>query len=408
MMTEIARPYRSPLVIVPRVALIVQTELAFASEGMHVTATTIQGLITKEGIGAHDIVFYDEARHYVADKWRRAVDMVPKHVLRAGFDATPERADGRGLAGAYDEIVEAISIRDAIAEGFLVPCKVIRPKHSHAPGSIAAHPIDAYEEHANGQAAVVYASTIDVGEEYLAAALARGHRATIVHSRVQVEGTNDNRDELVRRMMSFNEGNHDILINVSMLTEGWDSPRVSCVIMGTSVSSAGGMLQRVGRGLRPFPGKERCTFIDLAGVTHIHGTPDEDREWALRGIASVLPGKGPRFCPACGAQSEAQEECSKCGHKGEMRRRKPRVTGEALSAQHERDKMLPDEDVAIALSRLRTVGFIRRWHPRKADRICESKFQRPISSRIEALSKCVVRRGSQYEISEEKRMKLGI
>jgi superfamily II DNA or RNA helicase len=406
MAIELARPYRRPLFVVPRVALVTQSERAFAAEGVSCTVATVHTFLTREGLGDHDFVGFDEARHYVADRWVRVMNMVPPSAGLAGYDATPERGDGRGMGSHYDEIVEAISIRDAIDGGYLTPCRVIRPKKALAPGQIAAHPIDAYEAHAAGLAAVVYAASIETGESFLRTALERGHRATIVHSRVQVEGTQDNREELQRRLDAFDRGEYEILINVAMLTEGWDSPRVACVIMATSVGTAGGMLQRVGRALRPFPGKDIAIFIDLAGVTHTHGDPDEPREWKLRGIASVLTNRGPRFCPACGQISDADKECTKCGHKGVMRKRKPKVTGDELSAKHERDRTLPDEQAAIELSRLRTIGFINRWHPRKANAIWASKYQRPITPEIEMLSKCVVRRGSEYVISDEKKQEM--
>lgn len=400
---EIARPYRRPLVVVPRVALVQQTERAFAAEGVSVTVATVQSLMTKESIGDHDIAIYDEARHYVADRWVRAINIVPPNVSVAGLDATPERGDGRGLGSHFDEIVEAISIKGAIEGGYLTPCKVIRPKMALAPGQIASHPIDAYEKHAAGMPAVLYATSIDVGESFLREALSRGHKATIVHSKIEVPGTLDNRDEIQRRLDAFDRGEHNLLINVAMLTEGWDSPRVACVIMATSVSTAGGMLQRVGRALRPYPGKDLAIFIDLAGVTHTHGDPDEPREWHLRGLASVLTARGPRFCPACGAISEAEKECTACGHKGVMRKRKPRITGDALSEKHERDRRLPDEAASIELARLRTIGFIRKWHPGRAVAIWCAKYQRALTPEIDMLSRCVVRRGSVYVISAEKK-----
>lgn len=371
-----------PMFVAPRRELVNQATAALVSRGLHpghdVYVRTIQELSVPGAVApSASLVVLDEARHYVADAWSRLRDALPD-ALYLGLDATPERGDGRGLGGMFDRIIESISIRDAIDQGYLVRCETLRPDHALAPGELAQDPVDAYFAHARGSSAVVFCSSVAAATETAGRFIDRGELAYVVWGEMRA----DLRDKY---LADYERGEVKVLCNVQLLTEGWDSPRTETVILAAGVGTAGGMLQRVGRALRPFRGKTRALLLDLVGTTHAHGDPDEPRTWHLDGKAARRAGDDPdvRFCPVCGGVVApiSPMQCEQCGHSGEMRKRKPRVLGLPID-RFAREHAVPDEQAAKALAGYMRVaqrrGFRRGW----AFHAFEHKYGRKVTPEI--------------------------
>lgn len=85
------------------------------------------------------------------------------------------------------------------------------------------------------------------------------------------------------------------LVNVSVLTTGFDAPHVDLIAILRPTESAGLYQQIVGRGLRLAPGKTDCLVLDYAGNTHDLYRPD---------IGSPRPDSDSEVvavpCPVCG------------------------------------------------------------------------------------------------------------
>jgi ATP-dependent helicase IRC3 len=75
-----------------------------------------------------------------------------------------------------------------------------------------------------------------------------------------IDGKTKERDQLLQ---SFRNGDIQVLTNYGVLTEGFDDPRVTCILMARPTTSALVYTQCVGRGLRCAPGKSACTVIDI-------------------------------------------------------------------------------------------------------------------------------------------------
>jgi superfamily II DNA or RNA helicase len=77
----------------------------------------------------------------------------------------------------------------------------------------------------------------------------------------------------VRRNMlqGYEDGTYQVLVNAMVLTEGWDSPRTKCVIVGRPTKSRALFVQMAGRGLRPVPGipveEQDCIVLCVADST---------------------------------------------------------------------------------------------------------------------------------------------
>ena len=62
----------------------------------------------------------------------------------------------------------------------------------------------------------------------------------------------------------FARGELRVLINVNVLTVGWDCPRVDGIVLMRATESARLLAQIIGRGLRLFDGKTECLLADYA------------------------------------------------------------------------------------------------------------------------------------------------
>jgi superfamily II DNA or RNA helicase len=137
-------------------------------------------------------------------------------------------------------------------------------------------------------------------------------------------------------------------VNVGVLCEGFDFPAVSCVILARSVGTCGLFLQISGRGLRPSPGKPHMTLLDLSGATHLHGSPDSDREYSLTGQAIRQAGvemPTGTLCSICGNPPPCEcggREQTEIAVTGSVRDLKPWIA--AMRKE-------PDDQRAIRLAR---------------------------------------------------------
>lgn len=73
-----------------------------------------------------DMIVIDESHHAAADTYKKVINAVKKdnpNVEIAGFTATPNRGDGKGLRSIFSNCAHQIEITTLIREGFLVAPK---------------------------------------------------------------------------------------------------------------------------------------------------------------------------------------------------------------------------------------------------------------------------------------------
>ncbi len=100
------------------------------------------------------------------------------------------------------------------------------------------------------------------------------------------------RDALIE---AFKHQQFRFLINVSVLTTGFDAPHVDLIAILRPTESVSLYQQIVGRGLRLSPGKTDCLILDYAGNPHDLFTPEVGN---AKGKSDNVPVQV--FCPSCG------------------------------------------------------------------------------------------------------------
>ena len=110
------------------------------------------------------------------------------------------------------------------------------------------------------------------------------------------ETADQERDEIIK---AFKEKKLKFLVNVSVLTTGFDAPHVDVIAILRPTESASLYQQIVGRGLRLSPGKSDCLILDYTGQNHDIFTPDiEDEKPKSEAVIVEIP------CPRCGIQND--------------------------------------------------------------------------------------------------------
>lgn len=282
----------------------------------------------------------DELHHYVSSAWIKIADEY-KSTWRLGFTATPERADGKGLAeGGWDSLVEITTPSELTKLGFLCPCDVYAPS-KRLRGAVV-DPVEAYEKHGRGKPTILFARSVEQARE-----LAQRLGGECVDGATP----GDIRFDVLDR---FKSGQLDLLTNCFVLTEGTDLPRAQVCIVARGCTSAGTWLQMIGRVMRLHPGKERAVVVDLTGACHEHGLPADERKWSLEGKAHQLlvdkKKEKLKQCPKCGAMTR-DPVCPSCGHVF-PKPRPPRVVRENL-----RHITYVDPDDATMVKRRRDYDF---------------------------------------------------
>ena len=112
----------------------------------------------------------------------------------------------------------------------------------------------------------------------------------------------------------FRNGRLRALVNVMVLTTGFDAPATDCLVSMRPTLSAGLWLQMCGRGMRNAEGKENCLVLDYAGNIARHGPLD-----MIRGRLkeqSDEEGEAPaKKCPQCGTPCHAAlSACPNCDY----------------------------------------------------------------------------------------------
>lgn len=238
------------------------------------------------------LVIVDEAHHAVANTYMSVLrdlgcfeedPMIGAYAL--GVTATMGRTDRVALGQVWEEIAFRKPIIDCIREGYLANAKGIRVRvdgldlttvrrsrgdYTEAALATAMHDAlapkavaRAYVEHAAGRQGIAFTPTVALAYEMAEAFEESGIACEAIDGAM---ASSDRRAVLTR----FARGQTQVVANCAILTEGFDAPWCSAVVVARPTQSASLYVQMVGRALRPHPGKRDALIIDVVGVTGKH------------------------------------------------------------------------------------------------------------------------------------------
>jgi len=288
-----------------------------------------------------DMVVIDESHHAAADSYIRIIDAVRKdneHAEIVGFTATPNRGDGKGLRSVFTNCSHQIELATLIREGFLVPPKayvvdvgvsealegVTRRGNDFDMDEVAQimnkrvineRVVTEWEERAGDRKTVVFCSTINHAKDLLDMFIEHDVNAEMVIGETPKE-------ERKQILHDLEFGDVQVVVNVAVLTEGFDAPPVSCVVLTRPCSFKSTMVQMIGRGLRildpeiyPDQIKKDCVVLDFGSSILTHGALDESANLDGKPENENADGAPEKECPECGFINPLSVRmCVECGH----------------------------------------------------------------------------------------------
>jgi len=289
-------------------------------------------------LDAFDLVIIDEAHMIPPDgdgMYRTFLSDARKvnpNLRVIGLTATPFRTTS-GMICAPENILNhvcyEVGVRELIVHGYLCPLvtKASREKvdtsglHVRAGEFISGEVEDLMDTDSLVEAAcreIVERTYNRKSVLVFAAGVRHGHHiAEAMRKKFGAEvGTvfGDTLGFIRERMISdFKAGKLKYLVNVNVLTMGFDAPNIDCVAMVRPTLSPGLYYQMVGRGFRLHEGKKDCLVLDFGGNVLRHGPVDTIR---IKDSASTGDGEAPaKECPRClSVIAAGYATCPDCGH----------------------------------------------------------------------------------------------
>lgn len=273
-----------------------------------------------------DIIITDECHHSKADSWEAIYNFFPSAV-RFGMTATPVRTDGKPLGDLYTQIIEPITIKEALERGYLTAPIVITPeeflqdiptgedidekKQAEILGDprIIGEVIKVYERVLNGLptlfACCSYKQARSTMEEFRKA----GWNAEHIHGNLSKFDRKNMLDRVAK-------GEINCLFTVGVGIEGLDIPNLYALAWLRRTESTTIKVQLEGRPMRLMDGKKNSFILDFVGNCVIHGMPDRVRKWSLTegDITEDEDLPDMQLCPDCGVYNHIDNiNCHWCG-----------------------------------------------------------------------------------------------
>lgn len=272
---------------------------AYASDDAKVVVASVPTLASNHGArlsrlqpNDFSVIVVDEAHHAVAPTYRLILDhfglFEPAATrLLIGFTATPRRGDHQGLGEVFEEVCYARDLHEMIGGGYLAPMSGwrvdtdvsldgVKVRHGDFVESELAELVNtpirnhmlvkAYRDLARGRRTIVFCVNVAHAQAVQLAFAESGVRAAAVWGALP-------KDERRATLARFSGGELDVVTNCNLLTEGFDEPRVDCVIMARPTRSKLLYAQMVGRGTRLHPDKADLLVIDIADNSRTHQLP---------------------------------------------------------------------------------------------------------------------------------------
>ena len=246
-----------------------------------VVVSTVQtqctGRMKKFNPNDYGVLVIDEAHHATAKSYRKCIDHYFQNpdCRLLGVTATPDRADESALGQVFETVAFEYSVTDAIHDGWLVPVKqrlvkvnsldfsnVTTCAGDFNQGELAQVLEEEHNLHAiavptmeicGDRRAIIFAASVRQAER-ICEIINRGNEDWIAKNGAKrAEWVCGKTDKAERRNVldDFKNGKIQFVVNVGVLTEGFDDAGVSVVVMARPTKSRALYAQMAGRATRP-------------------------------------------------------------------------------------------------------------------------------------------------------------
>lgn len=258
-----------------------------------------------------DLIIVDECHRMVSPSY----EAVLKAALAANPDvgilavtATPARADGKGLGAWFDRVAFRMGIKEGIEGGWLSPLRGVRVELQVDLSEVKIARNGDYDDNDLGRVLDTESAREFIVAEWLrkvgpgtedggphgrftasfSPTVASAEHLASEFERVGVSAgfvTGATKKKERKAILdAYQRGELRVLCNVGVLTEGWDAPHTSCILMARPTKSGVLYRQAVGRGTRLANGKDDCIVLDCVGANALGlqtvldlSTPGADR-----------------------------------------------------------------------------------------------------------------------------------
>jgi len=284
-----------------------------------------------------DLIIIDEAHLINPDEnsmYRKFFDEVKSTYL--GLTATPFRLGDGYIYGKdclFDDMVYDLTsmsnFNKLVADGYLCRLRVpqtqleldVHGVHTKMGDFVESEMADKFNNAAITESALnevqklggeckkwlIFAINIDHAENITQSLKTRGIAAEVIHSKLEID-----RGVILQK---FKEGSVKCIVNVNVLTTGFDDPEIDLIVMLRPTQSPVLYVQSVGRGLRIAPGKKDCLIMDFAGNTKRLGCINDIQvRKKKKGVEGIKP--ITKTCPECAEiMHPLIRICESCGFK---------------------------------------------------------------------------------------------
>lgn len=330
-----------------------------------------------------NLIIVDESQHSRAKTYQKIFNYY-SDVPRLGFTGSPWRLSGKGFKDIYSAMVQGPTTKWLIEHHKLAPFTVYGYqlgdknvlKHSST-GDYTKQSMDDFThsiihgdivkswlKFAKDRKTIIYCHSTSFSKEVAQSFRNAGINA--VHA--DAKTPESKRDKI---MADFKEGKIKILCNVDLVSEGFDVPDCSCVVLLRPTESLVVYLQQAMRSMRYQPGKH-AVIIDQVGNFERFGLPDTDYHWTLEDRQkhsrekSSTDGPAIKTCPECFAVIMANcVHCPICGHdfSVEIRRMKQKKKQQlrAIKAKKKHDLLVVSYVLTKQPSELRNFEELKAY-----------------------------------------------
>jgi len=220
------------------------------------------------------VVFFDECHHLPADTCYEVAMRMEKAEYRYGLSATPYRTDGHDplMTAALGPKIYTAKASLLISKGYLVPPEIfvyVTPRPKNIPKKKDYHAVvercitNCPERNEFIAGIAMELNERDLSTLILVSQIPHGKKLSeLIPGSFFIQGR-DKSETRRRAIRDLQKKKIMSLIATTLADEGLDIPNLNALILAGGGKSETRVFQRIGRALRPAPGKNRAIIVDF-------------------------------------------------------------------------------------------------------------------------------------------------